>query len=461
MISQSFAQTALELALKKGGDLAELYLEDVETHSLSLNDGEPENAASARKCGVGVRVLCGTKYYYTYSAGLSEKDILSAAEKAADAVGQDASHGVSAFTEKRFGAAPEKPASSAGNARRLSVLKDAYLAAKSVDKKICEVKCSIVDSDKKVLICNSEGVFSFDRRPRVRLRVQSVARNGGDIQTGAVSPGALRGYEFFDLIDVKALSEQASNEALTLLSARECPAGVFPVVIDGGFGGVIFHEACGHSLETTAVSRGSSEFCGKMGQKIASEKLTAIDDGTLPFEWGSISTDDEGTPSQRTVLIENGVLKSYLSDIIGSRRTGAPLTGSARRQDYTFAPTSRMSNTFIAAGRDDDEEMIRSVKEGLYAKTMGGGSVDPLTGEFNFAVSEGWWIRDGRLLCPVRGASLVGRGSEIIMNIDMIGKNLSLAAGICGSSSGSVPVNVGQPRIRVSSITVGGKGDAI
>ncbi|MBQ7624013.1 MAG: TldD/PmbA family protein [Clostridia bacterium] len=459
MISQSFAQTALELALKKGGDLAELYLEDTETHSLSLNDGEPENAASARKCGVGVRVLCGTKYYYTYSAGLSEKDILAAAEKAADAVGQGSVCGVSPFTEKSFGTAPEKPAANAGNARRLSLLKDAYLAAKSVDGKIREVKGSIVDSDKRVLICNSEGVFSFDRRPRVRFRVQAVARDGGDMQTGAVSPGALRGYEFFDLIDIKALSEQASREALTLLSARECPAGVFPVVIDGGFGGVIFHEACGHSLETTAVSRGSSEFCGKLGQKIASDKVTAIDDGTLPFEWGSVAVDDEGTPSQRNVLIEKGVLKSYLSDMIGARRMGISLTGSARRQDYTFAPTSRMTNTFIAPGTDGDEEMIRSVKEGLYAKTMGGGSVDPLTGEFNFAVSEGWWIRDGKLLCPVRGASLVGRGSEIIMNIDMVGKNTTLAAGICGSSSGSVPVNVGQPRIRVSSITVGGKGE--
>lgn len=461
MISESFAQTALELALSSGGDFAELFLQDTETCSLSLNDGQPEDAASARKCGVGVRVLCGSKYYYAYSAGLSGDAVLSAASKASDAVALARECGVIPFRPETHGSAPLIPARDTGNARRAAILKDGYLAAKGFDPRIAQVKGNITDTDTRVLVCNSEGVFAFDRRPRIRMRLQTVARDGGDMQTGMSAPGASLGYEFFDRIDVKALAEHAAREAITLLSAKECPAGVFPVVIDGGFGGVIFHEACGHSLETTAVSRGNSEFCGKLGQKIASDKVTAVDDGTLPGEWGSLSIDDEGHPTQKNILIEKGILKGFMSDILGARRMGISPSGNGRRQDYTFAPTSRMTNTYIAPGFDDDEEMIATMGEGLYAKTMGGGSVNPLTGEFNFAVLEGWWVKDGKLFCPVRGASLVGKGSEIIMNIDRVGKNMTMAAGMCGSISGNVPTNVGQPRIRVSHITVGGKGETL
>ncbi len=461
MISETFAQKALELALSRGGDHAELFLEDTEACSLSLNDGEPENASSVRKCGVGVRVLCGTKYFYTFSAGISEASVLAAAQKAADAVNLEKESGVSSLVRASFGKAPLIPAGSTDNARRSAILKEAYLAAKAFDPRIREVKGSLADSDSRILVCASDGTFSFDRRSRVRIRIQTVARDGGDMQTGMSAPGSGGGYEFFEKTDVAAIARDAAREAVTLLSAKECPAGVFPVVIDGGFGGVIFHEACGHSLETTSVSRGSSEFCGKVGQLIASEKVTAIDDGTVPCGWGTISIDDEGRASQRNVLIKNGVLQGYMSDLLGARRMGIARSGNARRQDYTYAPTSRMTNTFIAAGEDDEEEMIATMGDGLYAKTMGGGSVNPLTGAFNFAVSEGWWVKDGKLYCPVRGASLVGKGSEIIKNIDRVGKTVTLSAGMCGSVSGSVPVNVGQPRIRVSSITVGGKGETL
>jgi len=246
-----------------------------------------------------------------------------------------------------------------------------------------------------------------------------------------------------------------------MLHAVDCPAGVFSVVIDGGFGGVIFHEACGHSLEATSVSRGNSVFCGKLGQQIAASCVTAIDDGIMPGEWGSINVDDEGTPSRRRVLIENGILKSYMVDILGGRRMGMEPTGSSRRQNYTFAPTSRMTNTFIAPGKDDAEEMIRTMGDGLFAASMGGGSVNPLTGEFNFAVDEGYWVKDGKILCPVRGATLIGKGHEVLHNIDRVGPEMWMAPGMCGSMSGSVPTNVGQPRIRVSSIIVGGKGGAL
>jgi TldD protein len=246
-----------------------------------------------------------------------------------------------------------------------------------------------------------------------------------------------------------------------MLHAVDCPAGVFPVVIDGGFGGVIFHEACGHSLEATSVSRGNSVFCGKLGQQIAAPCVTAIDDGTLPGEWGTCNVDDEGMETRRNVLIEKGVLKSYMSDIIGARKADLPRSGNGRRQDYTFAPTSRMTNTFIAPGTDSRDEMISTMGDGLYAITMGGGSVNPLTGEFNFAVNEAYWVKNGKIHTPVRGASLIGKGGKVLMDIDRVSDNLALAAGVCGSSSGSVPTNVGQPCIRVKSLTVGGKGDIL
>ena len=239
----------------------------------------------------------------------------------------------------------------------------------------------------------------------------------------------------------------AARTAVKMLHAPLCPSGMMPVVIDNGFGGVIFHEACGHSLEATSVAPGNSEFSGKLGQKIASDKVTAIDDGTLPNEWGSENIDDEGVPPTRLVLIENGVLKNYMIDRLNSRRMGMPVTGSGRRQGYMFAPTSRMRNTYIAAGEDSDSEMIATMGDGLYCRKMGGGSVDPSTGKFNFSV---------RIVHPVRGASLIGRGSEILMKIDRVGRNMQMAQGMCGSLSGSVPTNVGQPMIRVSSLTVGG-----
>jgi len=230
-----------------------------------------------------------------------------------------------------------------------------------------------------------------------------------------------------------------------------------PVAIENGFGGVIFHEACGHSLEATSVAFGQSQFAGKLGEMIANEKVTAIDDGTIPNAWGSINIDDEGTPAQRNVLIEKGVLKSYMIDKFNGRRMGMASTGNSRRQSYKHTPTSRMTNTYIAPGDDKNEDIIASIEYGLYAASMGGGSVNPVTGEFNFAVNEGYMIRNGKICEPVRGASLVGKGSEIIRNIDMVGTDMDMGQGMCGSSSGSVPTNVGQPLIRVSTITVGGR----
>ncbi|MBO4929059.1 MAG: TldD/PmbA family protein [Clostridia bacterium] len=461
MITQALAQAVLAAALETGGDFSELYLEDTESNNLSMMGGTVENAAYSRLHGAGVRVLKGTRYAYAYSADTSEAALLATARAAAAAIAGDERYTPKTFAVNDCRKAPVIAASDVNNAQRVNWLREASKAAKDHSPEITQTIAALADVDQRVLICNSEGVFAYDRRPRVRIVVQAVASDGTQAQTGRRSPGRGCGYELFDTVDPSQLGQQAARSAVTMLHAVDCPAGVFPVVIDGGFGGVIFHEACGHSLEATSVSRGNSVFCGKLGQQIAAPCVTAIDDGIMPGEWGTIGVDDEGTPSRRRVLIENGILKSYMVDILGGRRMGMEPTGSSRRQNYTFAPTSRMTNTFIAPGKDDAEEMIRTMGDGLFAASMGGGSVNPLTGEFNFAVDEGYWVKDGKIFCPVRGATLIGKGHEVLHNIDRVGPEMWMAPGMCGSASGSVPTNVGQPRIRVSSIIVGGKGGAL
>ncbi|MBO5788892.1 MAG: TldD/PmbA family protein, partial [Clostridia bacterium] len=304
---------------------------------------------------------------------------------------------------------------------------------------------------------NTEGLYTTDRHVRTRLAVSAVASGYGENQSGSCSPGGGMGLEFFENVDPREIGRKAARQAVVNLGAIYCPAGQMTVAIENGFGGVIFHEACGHSLEATSVAIGASQMAGKLGQMIANPKVTAIDDGTIPGAWGSSNIDDEGTPTRRNVLIENGVLKSYMIDRLGSRRMGLPMTGNARRQGYSYAPTSRMTNTFIDNGPDKNEDIIASMENGLYCAQMGGGSVNPLTGAFNFAVTEGYLVRNGKICEAVRGASLIGTGSEIIKNIDMVGQNLATGQGMCGSSSGSIPTDVGQPLIRVSTITVGGR----
>ena len=278
------------------------------------------------------------------------------------------------------------------------------------------------------------------------------------MQTSNDSVGGNCGYEVFDNHDLKTFGENIAKSAVTMSHADEMVGGTMTVVVHNGFGGVLLHEACVHSLEATSVAKGASVFCNKLGEKIASDVVTAIDDGTRENQWGSINVDDEGHPSQKNVLIENGVLKSYLVDYRNSRIMNHPVTGSARRQSYKYAPTSRMTNTFFAPGKDKFEDIIKATEYGLFAKKMGGGSVNPATGEFNFAVQEGYLIENGKITKPVRGAALVGSGKQVLMNIDMISDNLEFGHGMCGSASGSVPTDVGQPTIRVQNITVGGKG---
>ena len=462
MLDQKLARMVLEEALGTGGDFSELFVEDTEQNNVTMMDGKVENATYSRVHGAGVRVLKGTRSAYAYTANTSEEALRLTARAAAAAL-KGVKEGESVeFACNNYGGAPQIPFSDIGNADRIALLREGTAAAKAYSGEITQVAAKYLDVDQRIMVCNNLGVWAEDRRPRTRIFIQAVASDSDEAQTGSMSPGYGMGFETYRRhVDAGAAGEQAARTAVTMLHAEQCPAGIVPVVIDGGFGGVILHEACVHSLEATSVAKGNSEFCGKLGQKVASAIVTAVDDGTMPGDWGSINVDDEGNLPRRTGLIENGILKSYLVDILGARSMNHPVTGSGRREGYAFAPTSRMTNTFFAPGSDDEEEMIATMGDGLFAARMGGGSVNPLTGEFNFAVLEGYWVKNGKIHCPVRGATLVGRGADVIQKIDRIGKKMWMGQGMCGSLSGSVPTNVGQPRIRVSEITVGGKGGAL
>ncbi len=459
MISREICQRVLRKAVSTGADYAEIFAEHSTNHTISMIASRVENAADSTVAGAAVRVYKGLRSVMATTVDTSESGLLRCAEKAADALGQGEAQIDIVLRERIFGDIHpvQIVPSSVLNKDKIDILKAGYFAAKEYDPCVTQATGSLMDVDHNILIATSEGLYTQDRQIRTRIAISAVADKGEGTQTGSHNPGRRMGLEMFDLIDPKSVGTEAARQAVVMAGAGYCPAGVMPVAIDNGFGGVIFHEACGHSLEASSVAYGQSQFTGKLGQKIANEKVTAIDDGTIPGAWGSINIDDEGHPAQRNVLIENGVLKSYMIDKFNGRRMGMESTGNSRRQSYAYCPTSRMTNTYIAAGDDKNEDIIASMEYGLYAKNMGGGSVNPVTGEFNFAVSEGYIVRNGKICEPVRGASLVGKGSDIIQNIDMVGSDMDMGQGMCGSSSGSIPTNVGQPLIRVSSITVGGR----
>lgn len=460
IINKAVVERVLETALSTGGDFAEIFAEETLSSSIRMIDNSIDTAISGKLYGAGIRIFKDLKSVYATTNDLSEKGLISCAKKAAIAIG-DLKSNIS-ITLTLSDTINVHPISfypnDITNKQRADLVKLAYSSSKNYSDEIIQTSVSFADKDQNVLIANSDGVYTSDRRIYNRIAVSSVASDGTENQVGYEAPGHMKGFETFSQdIDVSQLGVSSARQAITMLHAKDCPAGQMTVAIENGFGGVIFHEACGHSLEATSVAKGSSEFTGRLGDVIAGTKVTAIDDGTLPNQWGSINIDDEGNKTQRNVLIENGVLKGYLIDKMGGRKMGMSETGSSRRESYSYVPTSRMTNTFIDNGPDKNEDIIKSIDNGLYAKKMGGGSVNPATGEFNFAVSEGYLVRNGEICEAVRGASLIGKGSEVLKNIDMVGQNLAFGTGMCGSTSGAVPVNVGQPLIRVSKITVGGK----
>ena len=459
MLPQKLLQEVLGVAMSSGADFAEVFAERTRQNSIESLDGKIDRISDNLLSGVGIRVFLGTRTVYAATTDLSREGLLATARSVAEVLGESrAPLSVVLKPTSVFDRHPVRENPADAPARRKSdILRTACASAKNYDEKISQVKGVLADVEHSILVANSEGLLKEDCHIRTRIAVSAVASDGGENQSGSCSPGRGMGLEMFETISPEEVGIHAARQAMVNLRADYCPAGRMTVAIENGFGGVIFHEACGHSLEATQVGVGTSEMCGKLGQVIANEKVTAIDDGTIVGAWGSVNIDDEGNPTQRNVLIEKGVLKSYMIDRLGSRRMGMPMTGNSRRQSYLFEPTSRMTNTFIDNGPDKNEDIIASIEYGLYAKEMGGGSVNPLTGAFNFAVREGYIVRNGRICEAVRGASLIGTGSRILQEIDMVGQNLATGQGMCGSSSGSVPTDVGQPLIRVSSMTVGGR----
>lgn len=459
MLEKSLVEKILNEALSTGGDFAEIFVEKKNNCGLFMIDGKIESSLSGRDFGIGIRIFKDLYSVYGYTNDMTEENLLKTARKIAEAVkGTRADITINLLKQdienyNKIEIYPETVLKK----NKIDVMRRGYTAAKEYDSEISQVRVSYSDSKQNILVANSEGIWAEDERVRGRIRIESVASSGTEMQTGSMGPGASKGFEFFEKMDVESYGREASRIAKTILHADYSPSGKMPVIIDNGFGGVIFHEACGHGLEATSVAKGNSVFAGKIGQMIASPVVSAVDDGTIPNEWGTINIDDEGTPSRRNLLIENGILKGYMIDKLNGRRMGMASTGSGRRESYKYAPTSRMTNTFILNGKSSLNEMISSVEKGIYAKYMGGGSVNPATGNFNFAVMEGYLIENGKITSPVRGATLIGSGSEILKKIEMVGNNLAYGQGMCGSVSGSICTNVGQPALKISNITVGGR----
>ena len=461
MISKKIAIDVLNAGLATGADFAEIYIEERISNVIIIDNGKVENAIIGKTYGAGIRLLQNLRSVYGYTNDISKSGLLKLATSLSNSFKGKQEVKVESLKIKKskninpIGVSFE----SVDKSEIVDYLKKGVKAMQDYDKRIIRTSASISFSHKNSIIFNSKGLILKDEIERARLALSCVAAEGEKIETGYTAPGASAGFDYFKKhFDTVALGTDAARQAIVMLGAKECPSGKMPVVIGNGFGGVLFHESCGHPLEASAVSKNLSVFAGKMGQQIASPLVTAIDDGTIENAWGSNTIDDEGNKTNKTVLIKDGILTSYLIDDFNGRRMNAKGNGACRRQSYKFEPTSRMSNTYIDNGTTPPEEIIKATKLGLYAKSLGGGSVNPATGEFNFACNEAYIIRDGKVCEPVRGASLIGQGKDILMKIDMVGNDLERAQGMCGAASGSIPVDVGQPTLRISEITVGGNG---
>lgn len=462
LLTERLVTDVLLAALSTGGDFAEIFMEDTYNTQIRMINGKVEEGVIGRDYGLGIRIFQGTRSVYAYTNDTTRENLMRVALEAAAALDdapQIKSIVLARMAVQKFNPIILEPRTVASS-DKVGVMRRAHKAAFDYHEQISQVALNYWDVDQNVFIANSEGLMVDDRRVRTRLGINAVATKGNEKQSGFYGPGRHMGFELFDHIDIEEYAEEAARIAVTMVNADYAPSGKYPVIIHNEFGGVIFHEACGHGLEATSVAKGASVFAGKLGQQVASELVTAVDDGTIPNAWGSQNIDDEGNKTRRNVLIEDGILKGYMIDKLNARRMGMEPTGSSRRQSYKFAPTSRMTNTFISAGESSFEDIISNTEYALFAKHMGGGSVNPATGEFNFAVAEGYLVRNGKIEKPVRGATLIGKGSEILQKIDMVGSNWGTGQGMCGSLSGSIPADVGQPTIRVSEITVGGRKEA-
>ena len=458
MLDKKLLQELINEALSTGADFAEIYLEDTMSSRISVTSGDVTSTSASNVFGAGVRLILGVDEVYGYTNKITYDSILSVIKNLRASFSGKLFESKPLQNKKPYTSHVKRSMTEVSSKEKTDKLQHLNNLISSYDKRIVQSVTQLLETEQNILVANSNGVYQDDVRTYTRVILMAVAKENDLMQQAYEGPGRFMGFEIFDEIDFDQLAIEVATSAITLLTAEDIKPQVMPVVLHNGFGGVIFHEAVGHPLEATAVAKGLSPFVGKIGEKVGSDILTAYDDGNAKNAWGRLSFDDEGMPTQKNLLIENGILKGFLIDQRNGKKMNMDPTGSARRQSYKYPPTSRMNSTYIAPGKDKFEDIIKDTQYGLFAKKLGGGTVVPATGEFNFAVQEGYMIENGKLTKPVRGAMLIGHGKDVLFKIDKIADNLEFGQGMCGSISGSIPVDVGQPTIRVSSMTVGGAG---
>ncbi|NCA71034.1 MAG: metalloprotease TldD [Sphingobacteriia bacterium] len=442
-------------------DAADLYFETSRSESWILEDGIIKDGNFSIEQGAGLRAISGEKTGFAYSDELRFDALLQAAEaaRAIARAGQGKRVRIGQAAPQRRLYDPTNPILSLADPDKVALLREVDAAARRADPRVREVVASVVAVQDTVLVLADDGTLAADVRPLVRLNVSVVAEDGGRREQGSSGGGARADLGYF-LIEERALSyaREAVRLAITNLEADEAPAGTMTVVLGAGWPGVLLHEAVGHGLEGDFNRKGSSAFAGRIGERVAAPGVTVVDDGTLPGRRGSLNMDDEGTPTQRTILIEDGILRGYMQDKLNARLTGTHSTGNGRRESYAHLPMPRMTNTYMLAGERDPQEIIASVEKGLYAVNFGGGQVDITSGKFVFSASEAYLIENGKVGRAVKGATLIGNGPDVLTRVSLIGNDLRLDQGVgtCGKEGQSVPVGVGQPTLRIDGLTVGG-----
>ena len=461
MLDESLVTKVLRRALRAGARFAELYAEERRSTSARLDDRRVEELSSGLDRGAGIRVISGDTTTYAYSNRLDADALLEAAEAAAAAATEGGEDRALDFrrAEAEVRHAVERPAAGVRAERKVEWIREAEEAARSHSDAVRQVVVGYGDSLQRVLIANSDGLWAEEERHRLRLIAQVVAGRDGVMQTGFEGPAGLGGVEVLDRYPPAETGRKAAAMAVTMLDGRAAPAGEMAVVLGPGGGGVLFHEACGHGLESDTIGKEASVYRGRIGEELASPLVTGVDDSTVPNAWGSFSFDDEGTPAERTVLFEGGRLVGALYDRFWAGKGDEAPTSNGRRQSYSNLPIPRMTNTSILPGDADPEGIVADTKRGLYAAVLGGGQVNPATGDFVFGVAEGYLIEDGRITTPVRGANLIGNGVSILQAIDAVGSDFDARPGTCGKDGQGVPVTTGSPTLRIARMTVGGTGD--
>ncbi len=460
-LTQRDFERLLSEALAQGGDYADLYFEYRSNDVLTMEEGILKNASKNISQGVGIRVIAGDRTGYAYADGFEKEGMLKAA-RTASAIARSsaaaAAPAVAVSHERVHDLYSVTPLVDLDLAAKLPLLRDADDTARRYDPRIVEVRVVLANEKKHVLIYGSRGDAVSDQRPLTVMQVSCIALENRERQIGIRGGGGRVGLEFFDLKSPAYFAQDAARQAITLLGAREAPAGPMQVVLGAGWPGILLHEAVGHGLEADFNRKGLSAFSGRIGEKVACELCTVVDDGTLPNRRGSLNVDDEGNTTSRTVLIENGILRGYMQDSLSSQLTRSAVTGNGRRENYASIPMPRMTNTFMLPGNSTREEIIRSVKRGILAVHFGGGQVDITSGKFVFSASEAYLIEDGKITAPVKGATLIGNGPDVLTKVSMVANDLALDEGIgtCGKEGQNVPVGVGMPTIKVDEITVGG-----